>query len=146
MSRLNNVTPWQRTSPRDEDAIGFVYLTRTDAGMWYIGKKLYYRFKKGGTKPVGNSDWEKYYGSSKRLKDDVAAGMGITRHILMDCHSKSELAYVELKLQVFFDASFDPQSYNGMLNIRLSRIKLQEDFAKKYADAQQLTVNLLKNI
>lgn len=142
----NNVRPWERAHARDEEAIGFVYLTRTDDGMWYIGKKLYYRFKKGGTKPVGNSDWEKYYGSSKRLKEDVAAGVGITRTILMDCYSKSELSYVELKLQMHFDASFDDKSYNGMLNIRLSRIKLQENFAQKYAEAQQLTASLLKGV
>lgn len=63
------------TSNHIEDYFGFVYLiTNLKNGKKYIGRKnlYFYRKPKGKKRKVKQeSDWQKYYGSSEELKEDV---------------------------------------------------------------------------
>ena len=123
---------WQRLCP-EEDGEGFIYITKTQQGRWYIGKKSYHRRSK--KKIVGASDWKKYYGSSKKLKEDIKGGMDYERFIVFEGCSKSELSYVETKLQLHFDASIRDDSYNSMLNFRLNTVKTKANHAECYGNA-----------
>ena len=97
------------------NALGFVYEVTLSNGMKYIGKKNLFsiRKKKFGKKQLAavtdkrlkkyeviikESDWKSYYGSSKRLKEDVKNGLQVTnREILAIATSKMNLTYLETK-------------------------------------------------
>ena len=57
------------------DLFGFVYrITNLSTGKQYIGRKYFWqkRKPKGGKRRVtSESDWKRYYGSSKELKQDI---------------------------------------------------------------------------
>ena len=124
---------WQRLCPKGIDSEGFIYITKTEQGRWYIGKKSYHRRSK--KKIVGASDWKKYYGSSKKLMEDIKGGMDYEKFIVFEGCSKSELSYVETKLQLHFDASIRDDSYNGLMSFVLRKIKLKPNHAAYYGDA-----------
>ena len=112
-----------------DNHLGFVYIiTNILTGKKYIGKKLLrsYRKKiiKGKSKRVlTESDWNKYYGSSQELKEDIKS-LGIEnfkREILMFCKTKSELSYKELKLQMEYDVVLRPKEfYNSFVGTRIN--------------------------
>ena len=85
------------------DNFGFVYLiTHNPTGRKYIGKKF---FTKAATRQVKDkrkkirksSDWENYWGSNKKLQEEVKEnGSGnYTREVLHLCKSRSECSYWE---------------------------------------------------
>jgi len=109
---INDVEQLKAFSP---DVMGFVYEVTLSNGMKYIGKKNLFsvRKKKFGKKKLAEitdkrlkkyemiikeSDWKSYYGSSKRLKEEVAGGLQvINREILALATSKMNLTYLETK-------------------------------------------------
>lgn len=114
-----------------ENLEGFVYkITNLHTGAFYIGKKsLYSNVKKrigvrekAATKTRKTfhrlrkeSDWKKYYGSSKELAEDVKT-LGkdrFHREILELCCTKKYLSYAEFAWQVKLDVLKMPHSYNG---------------------------------
>jgi len=117
--------------PDNELLEGFVYkITNTKTGMFYIGKKsLYSNIKKRigvrekkstGTRKTferirKESDWQKYYGSSKELKEDITklGKENFHREILELCCSKKYLSYSEFAWQVKLDVLKTNKSYNG---------------------------------
>jgi hypothetical protein len=113
------------------DWLGFVYLITAPSGMKYVGKKLFWsairRKALKGTKRVRldrkESDWRKYFGSSKELLAELARTnpMDWKREILHLCQSKWECAYLELKEQMARDALMRDDYWNGILHIRLGR-------------------------
>ena len=117
--------------PNSEFLEGFVYkITNKKNGDFYIGKKsLYSNIKKKigakvkketGTRKTferirKESDWLKYYGSSKDMLQDIAK-MGkdaFHREILEVCCSKKYLSYSEFAWQVKLDVLKNKNSYNG---------------------------------
>lgn len=117
--------------PNYEHLTGFVYkITNLHTGAFYIGKKsLYSNVKKrigvrekAATKTRKTfhrlrkeSDWKKYYGSSKELTEDVNK-LGkdrFHREILELCCTKKYLSYAEFAWQVKLDVLKMPHSYNG---------------------------------
>lgn len=90
-----------------DNIIGFVYkITNTKTGRQYIGKKLFTFAKrkqvKGRKKRIRiESDWRDYFGSNKKLADDIdAIGQEhFKREILRLCPTKGQCSYFEAKLQ-----------------------------------------------
>ena len=113
---------------------GFIYLiTNTVNQKKYIGKKQARTIKKRpplkGRKNkrhvVKETDWKTYTGSSDKLNNDIEE-LGkdkFTFEILRFCNSKSELAYYEAKMQFEHDVLLNEEYYNGIINLRLGKIK-----------------------
>lgn len=122
-----------------EGAIGFVYkITHNSTGKFYIGKKSLYSNRKkkisnrekkklgmvnnDGTVTSANrvkritkeSNWLKYYGSSKELKEDIdkSGTVNFHREILEYCCNKKYLTYSEVAHQIKQDVLTN-DSYNG---------------------------------
>lgn len=116
--------------PNHEFLEGFIYkITNLKTGAIYIGKKsLYSNLKKRigvrekkatGTRKTferirKESDWQKYYGSSKDLLHDIG-NVGkdqFRREILELCCSKKYLSYAEVAWQIKLDV-LKTDAYNG---------------------------------
>jgi hypothetical protein len=116
--------------PNYEHLEGFVYkITNLKTGQYYIGKKSLYSSVK---KRIGvrekavtktrktfhrlrkESDWQKYYSSSKDLLEDIKKhGKDLfQREILELCCTKKYLSYAEFAWQVKLDV-LKNNSYNG---------------------------------
>ncbi len=102
-------------------------------GKKYIGKKQARTVikrppLKGKTNKrhvLKETDWKTYTSSSDQLNHDIIEyGKDKFRfEIVKLCCSKSELAYEELKLQLDHDVLLREDYYNGIINVRLSKIK-----------------------
>jgi hypothetical protein len=96
-------TPQEFTEEDIQDNFGFVYLiTHNPTGRKYIGKKFFTkaatRQVKGKRKKIRkSSDWEMYWGSNKKLQEEVKSNgpSEYTREVLHLCKSRSECAYWE---------------------------------------------------
>lgn len=113
-----------------EDYQGFVYLiTEKSTGKKYIGKKFFWKPKtlpvtktrKRKIKTRVQSDWMKYYGSSKELKEMVAehGGDAYEREILHLCRTKGECSYYEAKLQFQYDVLLREDFYNEFIGCKI---------------------------
>jgi hypothetical protein len=112
-----------------EEYQGFVYcITNTSTGMKYIGKKnLWSILKRQPLKGKSNkrhsriqTDWQGYYGSSKRLQRDVET-LGphtMKREILVLCANRNQMSYFEMKIQFEHNVLFDPNYYNEYIGGR----------------------------
>jgi hypothetical protein len=86
-----------------QDNFGFVYLiTHIPTGRKYIGKKFFTkaatRQVKGKRKKIRkSSDWELYWGSNKKLQEEVKTNGpdNYVREILHLCKTRSECSYWE---------------------------------------------------
>lgn len=118
----------------EELPFGFIYLiTNKVSGRKYIGKKqmqtLVKRKPLKGKKrrriSTAETKWKDYTSSSNELNADIIA-LGIENFqfdIIRWCCSKSELAYYEAKLQFDHDVLLRSDYYNGMINLRIGRLK-----------------------
>ena len=96
-------TPSEFTEADIGDNFGFVYLiTHNPTGRKYIGKKFFTkaatRQVKGKRKKIRkSSDWELYWGSNKKLQEEVKknGSDNYTREILHLCKTRSECSYWE---------------------------------------------------
>jgi hypothetical protein len=128
--RTNKAITDIKQLPDSDQLEGFVYkITNIITGKFYIGKKSLWSVRKKrisvkekkstGTRKTfqtvtKESDWKKYYGSSKDLKDDVKR-LGETafkREILEVSKSKKYLSYAEFAWQLKLDV-LRTNSYNG---------------------------------
>ena len=128
-----SVSPEWLNVPDDyEDSLGFVYvIEHTETGCYYIGKKQFWKTIRRkplkGRKRVRvckvESDWRTYWGSSNALQDAIAENghESFTRSVVRTCNSKFELAYEELREQMRRNVLDDPKSFNGIINVRLSK-------------------------
>lgn len=96
-------TPSEFTEADIGDNFGFVYLiTHIPTGRKYIGKKFFTkaatRQVKGKRKKIRkSSDWELYWGSNKKLQEEVKTNGpdNYTREILHLCKTRSGCSYWE---------------------------------------------------
>jgi hypothetical protein len=127
---------WKNFPTDTEGVVGFVYLIRNNhpdsKKKYYIGqKKLLKKVKKkplkGKTRnriSYVDNDVEKYWGSSKELLADIEK-YGIehfSREVIEVCQSKFHMTYGELIWQIKCNALMDQKYYNGILNVRISKI------------------------
>ena len=128
---------WGNIPTDVENWFGFVYcIERINAKegekKYYWGCKQFIRNSKlpplkGKTrkrKVVKESDWRNYYGSSEELKKDLATHgkENFKRTILKLCVSKWHLKYEELKTQIDNDAILRDDAYNGIINLRITKL------------------------
>lgn len=131
MTWLFNNEPFENP---EEQYYGFVYvITNLLTGKKYIGKKFFWarktRIVKGRKKRyLAESDWKRYYGSSKYLLEEIN-NVGVDnfkREIIILCRSKGECAYYEAKAQFESDVLFKPDLfYNDWIICRVHRKHVQ---------------------
>ena len=109
---------------------GFVYcLTETSTGKKYIGKKFFWKPKtlpitkkrKRRVKTRVESDWRKYYGSSKEVQQllELKGSDSFKRVILRLCKSKGECSYYEAKYQFDNDVLLRDDYYNEFIGCKI---------------------------
>lgn len=138
MEKISETTQstWKNFPTDTDGVVGFVYLIRNNhpdsIRKYYIGKKqLLKRVKrkplKGKTRnriSFVDNDVEKYWGSSKELLSDIEKyGIGhFSREVIEVCYSKFHMTYAELIWQIKTNSLMDQRFYNGILNVRISKI------------------------
>jgi hypothetical protein len=112
---------------------GFIYEVSTSEGKKYIGKKALYHNKKTKLKKSElaeqsgrgrralhkivskESDWKKYYGSNKHLKNQIAEGEvtleSLGKQIIEIGFNKKHLTYLETKYLFQFRVLENPEIY-----------------------------------
>lgn len=124
---------------------GFVYrIENKENGKFYIGQKKIIKVEKRPPlkgkvrkrKIVKQSDWKTYCGSSNDLKNDVKeAGEDKFKFtIIRFCDCKWEMTYWELYHQMHNHVLFREDSYNGIINVRISKF---QKFIDQYRDEVQ---------
>ena len=109
---------------------GFVYMvTEKDTGKKYIGKKFFWKPKtlpitktrKRRVRTRAESDWRKYYGSSKEVQSLVESKGkdNYKREILRLCKTKGECSYYEAKLQFQYDVLLSDEYYNEFIGFNI---------------------------
>ena len=91
-----------------DDYFGFVYcITNLCSGKRYIGRKYFWQHRKprGKSRRVkSESDWKRYYGSSKELADDVATQGKISfKRDIISLHKSKGLTNFEETRQLFLN-------------------------------------------
>ena len=109
----NYENPWTYkgttfTSDDIGDFFGYVYcITNLQTGKKYIGRKYFTQRRKprgGKRKVTTESDWKRYYGSSKELAEDIKKyGRNIFKREILSLHTRlGEVNYEETK-QLFLN-------------------------------------------
>lgn len=114
--------------------LGFVYrIENKETGKFYIGQKKIIKVEKRPPlkgkvrkrKIVKQSDWRTYCGSSNDLKNDIKKN-GEDKfkfEIIRFCDCKWKCSYWELYHQMMEHVLFREDSYNGIINVRLSKFQ-----------------------
>lgn len=125
-----------------EEYQGFVYqITEKSTGMKYIGKKFFWKPKilpktkarKRRVRTRAESDWRKYFGSSKevQLLVEENGADAFHREILKLCKTKGQCSYYEMKYQLELDVLLKPEEYyNAFIGGKIHRkhiLGLQSD-------------------
>lgn len=119
----------------DDNAFGFVYLiTNLTNNKRYIGCKMLQKVikrkplkgKKNKRHEIVESDWRTYTSSSNELNKDIELlGKDNFKFEIIDfAYSKSHLKYLEAKYQFDNDVLLSENWYNGIINLRVGKIKL----------------------
>ena len=113
-----------------EEFQGFVYvITELDTNKKYIGKKNFWKPKilpvtktrKRRVRTRVESDWRKYFGSSKEVVALVESkgNNNYKREILRLCKTKGEMSYFEAKLQFENDVLLSNEYYNEFIGCKI---------------------------
>lgn len=113
-----------------EEYQGFVYIiTELDTDKKYIGKKFFWKPKtlpvtkkrKRRVKTRVESDWRKYYGSSKEVQQllELKGSDNFKRVILRLCKTKGECSYYEAKHQFDNDVLLRDDYYNEFIGCKI---------------------------
>ena len=119
----------------DNNAFGFIYLiTNLTNNKKYIGCKMLQKVikrkplkgKKNKRHETVESDWKTYTSSSNELNKDIESlGKENFKFEIIDfAYSKSHLKYLEAKYQFDNDVLLSESWYNGIINLRVGKIKL----------------------
>jgi len=117
---------WALESEHVQNFYGMVYLLiNKETKRKYIGKKFFWskvtRSVKGKKKKVlVESDWKKYYGSNKELKEELANGAEFERYLVQLCESKTECAYWEMDYQIRCEALLTEEYYNQFIGGKIN--------------------------
>jgi hypothetical protein len=125
---------WECKIPIPENPFGMVYvITNIIDNKKYIGKKQMLtkkrkpplKGKKRKRISIVETDWKTYTSSSSELNEDIKkhGKDNFKFEIIRFCNSKSEMAYFEAKEQFDKDALIREDYYNGIVNLRISKIK-----------------------
>jgi len=118
------------TSDDIGDYYGFVYrITNLINGHDYIGRKYFktkrklkpLKGKKNKRIKIVETDWQDYWGSSKRLLEDIdkLGKDNFKREIIYLCETRGETNYMEAKFQFDEDVLLREDNYNGIIAIKL---------------------------
>ena len=134
--------------PQDFDEnppLGFIYkVTDKVNGKWYIGQKKITKVEKRPPlkgkvrkrKVVKQTDWRTYTSSCNTLKFEILQRdkSEFDFEILHFVDCKWMLSYVELWYQMHYKAMFTDESYNGIVNVRLSKF---DSMRQKWSDIEK---------
>lgn len=123
--------------------LGFVYrITEIESGRSYIGQKKITTIE---TRPplkgyirkrkfIKQTDWRTYCGSSTEVKLAVVkkGEKAFKFEILCFTDSKWMLSYLELWFQMKEGVMFDDNSFNGIVNVRLSKFASMKEKWEKF--------------
>ena len=128
---------WQLKSQLewDNNAFGFIYLiTNLTNNKKYIGCKMLQKVikrkplkgKKNKRHETVESDWKTYTSSSNELNKDIEllGKQNFKFEIIDFAYSKSHLKYLEAKYQFDNDVLLSEGWYNGIINLRVGKIKI----------------------
>ncbi len=134
------------TSDMVGDYYGFVYrITNLVNGFDYIGRK-YFKSKRK-LKPlkgrilkrhrIVETDWKTYWGSSKRLLEDVEkhGKHNFKREIICLCDTRGQTNYMEAKIQFEEDVLIKENNYNGIIAIKIGGGSIKK-LAEGYVQSQ----------
>ena len=118
------------TSDDIGDFYGFVYrITNLVSGHDYIGRKYFHAVRKLNPlkgfkrkrKVTKETDWQEYWGSSKRLLEDIEihGKLNFKREIIVLCSSRGQTNYMEAKIQFDEDVLIRDDNYNGIIAIKI---------------------------
>ncbi len=118
------------TSNMVGDYFGFVYrITCLINGADYVGRKYFKTTRK--LKPlkgrilkrhrIVETDWQNYWGSSKRLLEDIEkhGKHNFKREIICLCDTRGQTNYMEAKIQFDEDVLLNENNYNGIIAIKI---------------------------
>ncbi len=118
------------TSDMVGDYFGFVYrITYLINGADYVGRKYFKTTRK--LKPlkgrilkrhrIVETDWKEYWGSSKRLLEDIEkhGKHNFKREIICLCDTRGQTNYMEAKIQFDEDVLLNENNYNGIIAIKI---------------------------
>ena len=126
-----------------EEYQGFVYIiTELDTDKKYIGKKFFWKPKtlpitkkrKRRVKTRVESDWRKYYGSSKEVQQllELKGSDNFKREILRLCKTKGECSYFEAKYQFENDVLLLDDFYNEFIGCKIQSKHLEKSIKDEY--------------
>ena len=118
------------TSSMVGDYFGYVYrITNSINGYDYIGRKYFKTVrklrpligKKNKRHKIKETDWQDYWGSSKRLLEDIEkhGKHNFTREIICLCDTRGQTNYMEAKIQFDEDVLLNENNYNGIIAIKI---------------------------
>jgi len=137
----------QFTSDDIGDFYGFVYrITNLVNGHDYIGRKYFNTVRKlkplmgfkRKRKVTKETDWKEYWGSSKRLTEDIEklGKENFKREIICLCETRGDTNYMEAKIQFDEEVLLNPENYNGIIAIKLGYGSVK-NLSEKYVQSKQ---------
>tara|TARA_B100001079_G_scaffold35060_1_gene26632 strand:- start:92 stop:535 length:444 start_codon:yes stop_codon:yes gene_type:complete len=134
------------TSGMVGDYFGFVYrITCLINGADYVGRKYFKTTRK--LKPlkgrilkrhrIVETDWKEYWGSSKRLLEDIEkhGKHNFKREIICLCDTRGQTNYMEAKIQFDEDVLLNENNYNGIIAIKIGGGSIKK-LAEGYVQSQ----------
>ena len=135
------------TSDDIGDFYGYVYrITNLVSGHDYIGRKYFNTVRKlkplkgfkRKRKVTKETDWQEYWGSSKRLLEDIEklGKANFKREIICLCETRGDTNYMEAKIQFDEEVLLNPNNYNGIIAIKLGYGSVK-NLSEKYVQSRK---------